>query len=238
MGRIRTNILPESQRASRSSQARRGYRRQGSSIRAVSVSLCPILPSPGSKTDTTRRASAVYRIARFPIPRSEKQRYAWEQGKFACLAGLQPSVSEEWISVSDESLGSTDKPDGFPLYCRVPDTATPAQPAPVVIILTGLDGYRTELAVWMQGFADVGVATLVLEIPGTGDAMPDPRKPQQFDDMWPAVFAWIANHTRLDANSKLIWGFSTGGYYAIRLAHKHADELKGVVALGGGCHYM
>lgn len=28
-----------------------------------------------------RRASAVYRIARFPTFRSEKQRYAWAEGK-------------------------------------------------------------------------------------------------------------------------------------------------------------
>jgi hypothetical protein len=27
------------------------------------------------------RSSAVYRISRFPAPRSEKQRYAWEEGK-------------------------------------------------------------------------------------------------------------------------------------------------------------
>ena len=34
------------------------------------------------------RASALYRIARFPIPRSSKQREAWERGKDACRKGL------------------------------------------------------------------------------------------------------------------------------------------------------
>jgi len=34
------------------------------------------------------RASAVYRISRFPAPRSEKQREAWTKGKAACTKGL------------------------------------------------------------------------------------------------------------------------------------------------------
>lgn len=38
---------------------------------------------------TNRRGSAVYRISRFPAPRSEKQRYAWKKGKEACLKGLR-----------------------------------------------------------------------------------------------------------------------------------------------------
>jgi len=31
---------------------------------------------------------------------------------------------------------------------------------------------------------------------------------------------------------------SCGGYYAMRIAHTHKDLLAGVVAHGGGCHYM
>jgi hypothetical protein len=34
------------------------------------------------------RASAVYRISRFPAPRSEVQREAWKLGKDACIKGL------------------------------------------------------------------------------------------------------------------------------------------------------
>lgn len=35
------------------------------------------------------RASAVYRIARFPAPRSEKQLKAWEKCKETVLTGLK-----------------------------------------------------------------------------------------------------------------------------------------------------
>jgi len=34
------------------------------------------------------RASAVYRISRFPAPRSKKQREAWEAGKKVAIKGL------------------------------------------------------------------------------------------------------------------------------------------------------
>jgi hypothetical protein len=33
-------------------------------------------------------------------------------------------------------------------------------------------------------------------------------------------------------------GISTGGYYALRIAHTHADRLFAVVAQGGGSHHM
>lgn len=47
------------------------------------------------------RASAVYRISRFPAPRSAVQREAWTQGKECCIKGLgmrpHPSHSSENI---------------------------------------------------------------------------------------------------------------------------------------------
>ena len=33
-------------------------------------------------------------------------------------------------------------------------------------------------------------------------------------------------------------GISTGGYYAFRAAHAHADRLLAVVAQGGACHHV
>ena len=34
-----------------------------------------------NRLTVARRSSAVYRIARFPAPRSDQQRYAWKEGK-------------------------------------------------------------------------------------------------------------------------------------------------------------
>jgi dienelactone hydrolase len=181
------------------------------------------------------RSSAVYRIARFPAPRSDKQREAWARGKEVCLKGLsmRPHPVHEVPIPHTHRLpheGAT-----IPVYYLVPESAGPV---PTVIIFTGLDGYRTELAVWMEGWRQVGVATVVLEIPGTGDCPADPSDSTSPDRVWSSVLDWVEAQDALDSKKTAIWAFSTGGYYAIRAAHTHAARLAGVVALGGGCHYM
>jgi dienelactone hydrolase len=184
------------------------------------------------------RASALYRIARFPAPRSDVQREAWRLGKDACIKGLgmRPHpVSEVKIP---HTYRATGEGDVIPVYHLLPEGATKDAPVPTVIIFTGLDGYRTELAVWMEGWRQVGVATIVLEIPGTGDCPAAASDPTSPDRLYSSLFDWIAQQEGIDAKKVAIWAFSTGGYYAIRVAHTHADKLAGVVALGGGCHHM
>jgi len=184
------------------------------------------------------RSSAVYRIARFPAPRSPMQREAWKLGKEVCIKGLsmrQFPVKEVLVPHAHRNEGEGDT---IPVYHLVPDTATEDAPVPTVIIFTGLDGYRTELATWMEGFRAAGVATVVLEIPGTGDCPANVSDPTSPDRLYSSLFDWVASQPRLDKAKTAIWAFSTGGYYAIRVAHTHPDKLAGVVALGGGCHHM
>lgn len=126
----------------------------------------------------------------------------------------------------------------IPVYYHLPPANSKDSPVPIVIILTGLDGYRTELAVWIQGWSLLGVGVVILEIPGTGDSPADPSDVTSPDRVWSSVFDWLDEQTEVDHDRVALWGFSTGGYYAIRMAHTHHDRLAGVVALGGGCHHM
>ncbi|KAH9841314.1 heptaketide hydrolyase ayg1-like [Teratosphaeria destructans] len=184
------------------------------------------------------RASAVYRISRFPAPRSEKQRYAWQEGKKAAVKGLalRDRPTREVTIPHKHGLENDGKDIKF--FYHAPPGTTKEKPAPLVIILTGLDGYRTELAVWIEGWSQKGVATVVLEIPGTGDSPADPKDPTSPEREWSSLFDWIDEQSEIDHQRVGLWAFSTGGYYAIRLAHTHHDRLAGVVALGGGCHHM
>lgn len=126
----------------------------------------------------------------------------------------------------------------IPAFYHVPAQASSTSRAPLVIIFCGLDGYRTELAVWKDGWARLGCATLVVEIPGTGDSPADPADPTSPDREWSSLFDWIARQDGIDQDRVVNWGVSTGGYYSIRLAHTHASKLKGVISQGGGCHFM
>jgi hypothetical protein len=184
------------------------------------------------------RSSAVYRISRFPAPRSDVQREAWKLGKEVCIKGLGMRTHPVKEVMVPHRHRNEDEEDVIPVYHLLPEGASKDKPVPTVIIFTGLDGYRTELAVWMEGWRQVGVATIVLEIPGTGDCPAKASDPTSPDRLYSSLFDWVDEQEGLDNKKTAIWAFSTGGYYAIRVAHTHADRLAGVVALGGGCHYM
>lgn len=185
------------------------------------------------------RSSAVYRISRFPTPRSPKQIYAWEEGKKVFYKGaalLEFPIYE--VKIPHTHKAPNDLGDTVYVNKCIPRSATAETPAPTVLIITGLDGYRTELAVWQKGWAQKGVASVIVEIPGTGDspaAKGDPTSPdRQFD----SLLDWMDAQPEIDSKRIVVWGFSTGGYYAIRLAHTHADRLLACVSLGGGAHHM
>ncbi|KAK5652032.1 hypothetical protein OQA88_10935 [Cercophora sp. LCS_1] len=182
------------------------------------------------------RASAVYRIARFPAPRSPKQKEAWEKGKEVFYKGA--ALME--FPIREVKVEHTHAVEGegtvVPVNLLVPKSGEGKHP--VVLIFTGLDGYRTELAVWQEGWVKKGVATVVVEIPGTGDSPALRNDPTSAERQWDSLLGWIAQQPELDEKRVVVWGFSTGGYYALRAAHTHADQLLGVVSQGGGCHYM
>ncbi|ERF73162.1 hypothetical protein EPUS_03003 [Endocarpon pusillum Z07020] len=184
------------------------------------------------------RASAVYRISRFPISRSPKQKLAWTMGKEACLKGLQLQEHPVHEVLVPHYHAIEGEGDTIPIYHQVPEGASSENPAPCVVIFTGLDGYRTELVVWAEGWRQVGVALIVVEIPGTGDSPALATDPTSPDRQWSSLLDWIDTQAAVDSKKLIVWGFSTGGYYAIRLAHTHKDRIMAATALGGGCHHM
>lgn len=104
--------------------------------------------------------------------------------------------------------------------------------------MTGLDGYRTELCVWMRGWHASDIGCIVAEIPGTGDSPALASDPESPDRQWSSLLDWMDAQPAIDSSRVCVWGFSTGGFYAIRLAHTHAKRVAGVVALGGATHHF
>jgi predicted esterase len=49
---------------------------------------------------------------------------------------------------------------------------------------------------------------------------------------------WIDTQEMIDNKKIINWGFSTGGYYSIRLAHTHKDRVMACISHGGGAHHM
>ena len=194
--------------------------------------------------DLFLRAAAVYRIARFPINRSPLSQDAWDKGKAAYEQGgllLDPPSVPVDIPFTHADTSAGDLDAGIPAYLRLPTGPTPACGWPVLLFICGLDAYRTDHTPRTQAHADRGYATVSFEIPGTGDCPAAPNDPAAPDRLMSSVLDWVAASAaehRFDPGKILVRGISTGGYYAFRIAHTHADRLFAVVAQGGGCHHM
>lgn len=184
------------------------------------------------------RASAIYRISRYPIMRSEKQWDAWRRGKDAFVQG-QKLVE---YGVHPVDIPFTHKIEGeykpIPVYLHLPKTASADKPAPVVLIASGLDGYRTDNCTFVEGLSRMGIGLLVFEIPGTADCPALPSEPSSVDRVMASILDWCQREPGIDEKKLCLWGLSTGGGFALRAAHTMRDRLLGVVAQGGGCHHM
>lgn len=120
----------------------------------------------------------------------------------------------------------------------LPAGSSASKKVPCILIFTGLDGYRTELATWCHGWAAKGCATVIVEAPGTGDSPAAPGDPTSPDREWSSLLDWIDTQEMIDNRKIINWGFSTGGLYSIRLAHTHKERVMACISLGGGAHHM
>ncbi|KAK4143537.1 esterase FrsA [Dichotomopilus funicola] len=190
------------------------------------------------------RACAVYRIARFPyitgypIVNDLAKWKAWEAQKAAYLkaGALWESPLQDVIVQHVYAIGA-DR-DKIPVYVRTPSSKGPGEKSPVVILMTGLDGYRPDNTVRCNEFLKRGWASVVVEIPGTADCPADSADPKSPDRMWTSLLRWMGKDGRFDMKRVMVWGLSAGGYYAVRIAHTHGSQLAGCVAQGAGCHHF
>ena len=194
--------------------------------------------------DLYLRAAAVYRIARFPIVRSPLGDEAWARGKAAYEKGgalLDPPSVPIAVPFTHADGSAGDRVTAIQGYLRMPRGDKPEAGWPVVLFICGLDAYRTDHTPRTQRHVDAGCATLSFEIPGTGDCPAAPDDPTSPDRLMSSVLDWVsasALQYGFDQAKIIARGISTGGYYAFRIAHTHADQLFAVVAQGGGCHHM
>ena len=186
--------------------------------------------------DLFLRAAAVYRIARFPINRSPVSEEAWERGKSAYeRAGqyLCPASVRIEVPFAHADYFAGDAVSKIPAYLRIPEQDKPKEGWPVLLFICGLDAYKTDHTPRTQEHVDRGFVTLSFEIPGTGDCPASPNDPSSPDRLMSSVLDWVAANALqygFDLGKVVARGISTGGYYAMRIAHTHPDRLFAVVA--------
>jgi pimeloyl-ACP methyl ester carboxylesterase len=171
-------------------------------------------------------------MARYPCVMNDAKRAAYEKAK-DCLFrayALGPTPITKVEMPFKSRPGEGDMVIG---YLRVPPGV---KRPPVLIAWAGIDSYKEEWMVRTDPFFARGIASLTIDMPGTGDA---PLKySEDSERLWDAVLDWVAAQPEFDSSRVCAWGGSDGGYWATKIAHTHRDRLTAVISQGGGAHIL
>ena len=103
---------------------------------------------------------------------------------------------------------------------------------PVVVMAVGLDSTKEETEAYEAPFLARGMAILMFEGPGQGEAQYDFAIRGDYEVPVKAVIDYIETRDDLDTKRVGMWGVSLGGYYSPR-ATAFEKRIKACIALGG-----
>jgi 2,6-dihydroxypseudooxynicotine hydrolase len=171
-----------------------------------------------------QRAGVYYHFAKFLFVHDLMQMKAAHVKAVACrtaaLPHLVPGGKRVAIAFEGRTLaGILRKPEGV------------ARP-PVVVMVCGLDSCKEETAAYEAPFLERGMAILVFDGPGQGEAEYDLPIRGNYETAVTAVVDFVVGRGDLDAARIGLWGVSLGGYYAPRAA-AFEKRLKACIALSG-----
>ena len=182
------------------------------------------------------QAKSYYSIARFPSP--------YRGGSAICPPAMSTIKAEsyhKYLACFERASALLDAPpelvrirrDGREAvgHLRLPRGASAAQPVPAVLVMCGGDMYKEDREKYADGAMAEGMASLVVDAPGTGQTT--------FDHAPEAVVAWqaaldtLAARPEIDGNRLGAFGVSRGGLWVMRLA-AHDARIKGLISCAPG----
>lgn len=171
-----------------------------------------------------------YRMARFPTINSEGKKVAYIKSQemlFKAAQYFEVPIQRLEIPFS----GQAGEGNHIVAYLRTPKKGT--EPYPVLFSWGGIDGYKEEHL--NDSALEHGIATLAIDGPGVGDS---PLKgSENAERLFGAVFDWIETQKTLNSQKVGIWGQSTGGYWAVKVAYVYRDRVTCAVSQGGPVHF-
>jgi 2,6-dihydroxypseudooxynicotine hydrolase len=171
-----------------------------------------------------QRAGVYYHFAKFLFVQDALQMKAAHMKAVECrrlaLPHLCPPGERVEIPYEGKFLaGILRKPDGV-------------ERPPVLVFACGLDSCKEETDSYEQPFLARGIATLVFDGPGQGEAEYDFAIRGDYEVAAAAVIDYIEHRRDLEADRIAMAGISLGGYYAPRSA-AFDPRIKACLALGG-----
>jgi dipeptidyl aminopeptidase/acylaminoacyl peptidase len=171
-----------------------------------------------------QRAGVYYHFAKFLFVHDLVQMKAAHMKAVECRKLALPDLTPPGERVAIPFEGKT-------LYGILRKPAGVAKP-PVMAMICGLDSCKEETDAYEAPYLARGIATLVFDGPGQGEAEYDFPIRGNYETAVKAVLDVIETRADLDAARIGLWGVSLGGYYAPRAA-AFEPRVKACIALSG-----
>ncbi|MFC1937551.1 alpha/beta hydrolase family protein [Chloroflexota bacterium] len=176
-------------------------------------------------------AYSYYRVARFPVPNTPAKKAAYGSSIDNYLkASRYFAPPLERVLIPFAGKGNEGKE--IPAYLQKPKGV---ERPPVLITHGGIDGFKEERGYGVHEFLSRGVATLAMDMPGTGQS--PILGSINAERLYDPVITYLQNRPDLDGTRIGLMGGSFGGYWAAKIAHMELERLKIVVSWGGSAHY-
>lgn len=171
-----------------------------------------------------QRAGVYYHFGKFLFVHDIDEMRAAHMKAVACRRDALPylAVPGERVAIPFEGkhlFGILRKPLGV------------ARP-PVMLMACGLDSTKEETANYEEPFLARGIATLVFDGPGQGEAEYDFPIRGNYETAVTAICDYVETRADLDKDRIGLWGVSMGGYYAPRSA-AFEKRVKACISLSG-----
>ncbi|MFC1860727.1 alpha/beta hydrolase family protein [Chloroflexota bacterium] len=172
-----------------------------------------------------------YRMARFPVPNTPAKKAAYRLSVDNYIKASKYFVPPlEKIVIPFK--GKEGEGTGIPVYLQKPKGIDRPLTA---IVFGGVDSFKEEARRRIPAFQERGIATLAMDMPGTGEA--PILGSTNAERLYDPIITYIQNRKDLDGTRIGLMGMSFGGYWATKLAHVRREKLKAVVSWGCGSHY-
>jgi dipeptidyl aminopeptidase/acylaminoacyl peptidase len=170
------------------------------------------------------QASVYYHFAKFLFVHDLAQQREAHHRAVRCLTDALPFLTPPGERVEIPFDGAT--------LAGVLRRPAGTGPAPVVVLIPGLDSAKEEFGNTERLFLDRGLATFSVDGPGQGEAEYDLAIRPDWEIPGAAILDAVAGLPGIDPDRIGVWGVSLGGYYAPRLASGD-DRVRACIALSG-----
>jgi len=185
--------------------------------------------SQGAK-ENYLRAYQYYMLARYPTINSDGKKEAYRKSQEMLLKASH-YFEVPIVKVDIPFKGKAGEGSSILAYLREPKTGS--TPFPLLVSWGGIDGYKEEQL--NDSALERGLAHLAIDGPGVGDS--PVKGSEDAERLFGAVLDWVATRWELDSRRVGVWGYSTGGYWAVKVAYVYKDRIACAVSQAGPIHY-